>query len=180
MTSFTYFRNILSYLFSQFDNSKILKDINVTRGNLFFFPLSSLLHESIMHTVTDQTRVCLVSWLAVPEANTFCWDFLQNFPATRPNSHKMSENCWFMLCTFWHLSAGFHRFSKHLFQYNLSFWQQLVPVSPWFSFLLHSTVSNNVHVKKYNEVKGGKCCPALLDIGPCFLQKKNCLHCYTE
>lgn len=173
MISLRYFRNRLSCLFSWFDNSKIMKDINVTRGNLFFSPLSSLLHESITHAVTEQTRLCLLSGLAVPTADTFCRGFLLNFPATRPNSHKMSVNCWFMLCTFWHLSAGFHRFSKHLFQYNLSFWQQPVPVSPWFSFLLHSTISNNVRVKKYNEVKGDKCCPALLDIGPRFLQKKK-------
>lgn len=95
------------------------------------------------------------------------------FPATSPNSHKMSVNCWFMLCTFWHLSAGFRRFWKHLFQYNLVFWQQPIPVSPWFSFLLHSTISKSVLVKKYNEVKGGKCCPALLDNGPHFLQEKK-------
>lgn len=141
--------------------------------------MSSLLHESIMHAVIEQTRLCLLNWLAVPKADNLCWGLLLNFPDSTPNSHKMPVNCWFKLCTFWHLSAGFHRFSKHLFQYNLPFWQQPIPVNPWFSFLRCLTILNNAHVKKHNQIKEGKYCPALLDTGPHFLQeKKNCLHCY--
>lgn len=138
------------FLIWWFQNNKVYK---CNRRKSFLFPLSSLLHESIMNAVIEQTRVCLLSWLAVPKADNLCWGFLLNFPDTTPNSHKISVNCWFMLCTFWHLSAGFHRFSKHLFQYNLSFWQQPVPVNPWFSFLCCLTISNNVHVKNIIKCK---------------------------
>lgn len=99
-----------------------MNNINVTRGNLFFFfPFVFPPHESITHAVTEQTRVCLLSWLGVPTADTFYRGFLLNFSCYKS---KFTQNVCELLVHVMHILTPFSWLSQIL--------KAPVPIQPGF------------------------------------------------
>lgn len=133
--------------------------------------MSFILHKSITHVVSEQLRVCLLNQSSVPKADFFPRSVPSELFCYRP---PFTQNIYELLVHVICILTPFSWLSQ--------IFKAPVPIQPVFLAaaltskpLIFFPPSLNYFYQyiwqKYNEVKGGECCPVLRDAGPHFLQK---------